>query len=282
MSRFLVAGQWQGSGAARAMRLVDGAEAIARELPSSATTVIEIPLEAGDAEDTGILRYSAIRLVRERLQLALATHDDTPIVIGGDCGVEYASIEHAARRGRVIVLWADAHADLNTATSSPSGAFHGMVLRSLIDAGIVAAADVLLLGVRDLDDAEAAFIDEAGITRVSAESVAEALTQRAAAARASDDEAALYVHIDLDVLDPSVFASVGFAAPFGLSLDEVTSAIDSARGVLPLCGAGLMEYAPARSPDADASGDSADENGGAETAADELSVILRILAALTR
>jgi len=285
-STFLVVPQWQGSGSSRAMRLADGAEAIRRDLPSAATRLIGVPLEAGDSEGTGILRYSSIRLVRERLERELAELDTTPIVIGGDCGVEYAGIEHAARAGRVVLLWADAHADLNTPETSPSKAFHGMVLRALIDAGVVAPADVLLLGVRDLDDAEAEFIETAGLPRVTPESVAAAVAERVAVARAEGVEAVLYVHVDLDVLDPSVFGGVGFPTPFGLALDELTSAVSAARGELALTGAGLTEFAPAPVRDtvpgdsAGAVDDNADDVSGA--AGDDLTVILRILAALSR
>lgn len=286
-STFLVVPQWQGSGSSRAMRLVDGAHAVRADLPSAATRLIDVPLEAGDSEGTGILRHSAIRIVRERLERSLAELDDTPIIIGGDCGVEYAGIEHAARAGRVIVLWADAHADLNTAETSPSKAFHGMVLRSLIDAGVVSARDVLLLGVRDLDDAEAQFIDASGMPRVQADEVGERLAERVAAAAADGVERpALYVHVDLDVLDPGVFGGVGFPAPFGLTLEQLTSAIGAARATLPLTGAGLTEFAPAPARD-DVPGDSAgatddDLDGDDGGAGDALTVILRILAALSR
>jgi len=270
-SSFVVVPQWQGSGSSRAMRLVDGAESIRQQLPSAATVEIDVPLEAGDAEGTGIVRYSSIRLVRERLQRQLAAGEGTPIVIGGDCGVEYGAIEHAARSGRVVLLWADAHGDLNTPASSPSGAFHGMVLRSLIDDGIVDAADVLLLGVRELDDAEADFIDERSMRRVSAVEVGEAVAERAAAARDAGVEPVLYAHVDLDVLDPAVFSGVGFATPFGLELDALTGAISAAREALPLVGAGLTEYAPAEVVTEDE-----------DSTSDDLSAILRILAALSR
>ncbi len=276
-SNFIVVPQWQGSGSSRAMRLVDGAESIRQQLPSGATHLVDVPLEAGDAEGTGIVRYSSIRLVRERVQRELAAHDGTPIVIGGDCGVEYGAIEHAARSGRVVLLWADAHADLNTAETSPSGAFHGMVLRSLIDDGIVDSSDVLLLGVRDLDDAEAEFIEQKSLSRLSVDEVGDAVAARAAAARDAGHEPVLYAHIDLDVLDPAVFAGVGFATPFGLELEPLTRAIAAARGALPLVGAGLMEYAPA-----DPSGHVSADDDGESPDSDDLSAILRILAALSR
>lgn len=282
-SSFLVVPQWQGSGSSRAMRLVDGAHAIRADLPSAATRLIDVPLEAGDSEGTGILRYSSIRLVRERLERELAELDGTPVIIGGDCGVEYAGIEHAARQGRVVLLWADAHADLNTAESSPSGAFHGMVLRALIDAGVVAPADVLLLGVRDLDETEAQFIDASSIPRIGPEEAGVRVAERAAAARAEGVEPVLYAHVDLDVLDPAVFGSVGFPAPFGLAVEQLTVALGAARTALPLGGAGLTEFAPAPERET-VPGDSAgatDEDGDAGTI-DALTVILRILAALSR
>jgi arginase len=282
-STFLVVPQWQGSGSSRAMRLVDGAHAIRADLPSAATRLIEVPLEAGDSEGTGILRYSSIRLVRERLERELAELDDMPIIIGGDCGVEYAGIEHAARAGRVILLWADAHADLNTAETSPSKAFHGMVLRSLVDAGVVDAADVLLLGMRDLDEAEAQFIESSGMPHVDPTEVGARVAERVATARADGVEPVLYAHVDLDVLDPAVFGGVGFPAPFGVSLEQLTTALGAARAELPLVGAGLTEFAPAPERET-VPGDSAgatDEDGDGGSA-DALTVILRILAALSR
>lgn len=264
-ARFLVVPQWQGSGSDRAMRLVEGAEAILADLPAAATERVEVPLEAGDHEGTGIHRWSSIRLVRERLERALADTEPPVVVVGGDCGVEYASIESVARRARPVVLWADAHADLNTPTSSPSGAFSGMVLRSLLDDGILAPENVLLLGVRDLDAAEEEAIDQLGIRRVSTDEVGDAVADRAA----DGPPATLYVHVDLDVLDPSEFSGVGFAVPFGIGLGELCDAVRSARAALELGGAGLCAYAPSGDVDS-------------EPAGDDSAAILRIIGAFTR
>ncbi len=260
-AHFVVVPQWQGSGAERAMRLVDGAEAIRGDLPSSATTTIEVPLEAGDAEGTGIHRFSSLRIVRERQTAALAALEGPAITIGGDCGVELAAVEHAARVGRLVLLWADAHADLNTPTSSPSGAFHGMVLRSIIDAGLVAPADVLLVGARDLDPAEEHAVEQLGIALVGLDEVGAAVAERAASGAE-----ALYAHVDLDVLDPSEFAGVGFPTPFGATAAELVAAIGAARAALPLAGAGVTEFAPA----------------SVEAASDDLPSILRVISALAR
>src|SRR6187431_364480 len=131
---FVVVPQWQGSGSSRAMRLVDGAEAIRGDLPSASTRVVEIPLEAGDAQGSGVHRLSSIELVRDRLVESLRNVTGPAITIGGDCGVELAAISHIGDRD-VAVVWFDAHPDLNTPESSPSSAFTGMVLRTLLGDG---------------------------------------------------------------------------------------------------------------------------------------------------
>ena len=76
----------------------------------------------------------------------------------------------------------------------------------------------------------------------------------------------MYLHIDLDVLDPAEFGSVGYPEPFGISLANLLALIAAAKAALPLAGAAVTEFAPA-SPDA---------------AADDIGSILRIIGALAR
>lgn len=258
------------------MRLIDGAEAIRGDLPSGSTAVVEIPLGAGDAVGTGVHRYSTLAVVRERLTMALDAIDetDTPVVIGGDCGVELAAVEHAAaaaraRGARLGLLWFDAHPDLNVPAGSPSGAFCGMVLRALLGdgaAGLVAVppvdpADVVLAGTRALDPDEAEYIEDAGIPVVAAEEVGEDLPALIAA-RGFDE---VYIHIDLDVLDPGEFDGLADPQPFGIGLAALTAAITGVLATTRLAGAGITMFAPS-SPDA---------------ATTDLPPILRILSALT-
>src|SRR5690606_26492970 len=133
MTRFLIVPQWQGSPAARAMLLVEGAQAIAGDLPRAATTVLDIPLEAGDALGTGVHRLSALQRIRGLVSEHMS--EDT-VVIGGDCGVTVAAL--AALPGGVddlALVWCDAHPDLHTPETSPSGAFSGMALRAALGEG---------------------------------------------------------------------------------------------------------------------------------------------------
>ena len=132
MTRFVVAPQWQGSPSARAMRLIDGADAIAGDLPRSALSRIDVPAEAGESLGSGIRRFSTLLRVRDTISAALGGSDDPAVVVGGDCSVAIPAVAHAAaRHPSLAVVWFDAHGDLHTTETSPSGALAGMALRVL-------------------------------------------------------------------------------------------------------------------------------------------------------
>ncbi len=89
-----------------------------------------------------------------------------PLVLGGCCCAHVGAVRGLRRRhGRLGVVWIDAHGDLNTPESSPSGNLWGMPLRMLLDAGDVAPEDVLLIGARNLDPPEEELVRAAGIRR---------------------------------------------------------------------------------------------------------------------
>src|SRR3954451_10857079 len=206
-AQFVVVPQWQGSGSSRAMRLIDGAEAIRGDLPSGATRSVEVPLGAGDAVATGVHRYSTLAVVRERTAQVLEAlpPDDVPVLVGGDCGVELAGVAHAVERARAAgrrlgLVWFDAHPDLHTPRTSDSGAFSGMVLRALLGDGVdgltgpdgLEPADVVLVGTRSVDGDEDGYVAERGLLLLPPDASAE---QVAAAADGWDD---VYIHVDLD------------------------------------------------------------------------------------
>jgi hypothetical protein len=142
-----------------------------------------------------------------------------PLVLGGCCCSHVGAVRAlAGRHGRVGVLWLDAHGDLNTPASSPSGNAWGMPLRMLLDAGDVAAADVILLGARNLDPPEEEFIEAAGIRR-----------------ELGDLPDAFYVALDCDVFEPGEL-DVFMPEPDGLRLDEAEQIL---AGLPTPVGAGL-------------------------------------------
>ena len=114
-----------------------------------------------------------------------------PLVLGGCCCAHVGAIRGlAARHGRLAVVWLDAHGDLNTPESSPSGNLWGMPLRTAIDEGSIRTDDVALVGARDLDPPERAYVAEHGIDDDLS--------------RALDGADAVYVALDLDVLEPGL------------------------------------------------------------------------------
>ncbi|GAT72744.1 arginase family protein [Microbacterium hydrocarbonoxydans] len=266
MVRFLVVPQWQGSPAARAMLLVDGATAIAGDLPRAATTVLDVPVEAGESLGTGVRRLSS--LLRTREEVAQHMTNDT-VVIGGDCSVTVAAL--AALPGGtedLAVVWFDAHPDMHTPETSPSGAFSGMALRAVLGEGEPQLAlspgipreRVVAVGMRNLDDAEVAQLDDLSRLSVSDLDRAEALAEAVVATGAKR----VWVHIDVDVLDPAELAGVSNPAPFGLAPAALSAAVRLLRERLPFAGATLAGFAP-RSP---------------ADAVDDLGALLRLVGAV--
>lgn len=273
---FLVVPQWQGSGSSRAMRLIDGAEAIRGDLPAAATHSVAVPAAAGEALGTGVQRYSSLALIRELAAAELAVLEAPVVTIGGDCASDLAAVQHAVASrpaGSVAVVWFDAHGDINSVSTSPSGAFHGMVVRALLGDGpdgLAATGDarlhheqLVLAGTRALDDGESAFVERMGIRVVDPGGFddPQALVRAVEATGAT----AVYLHVDLDVLDPSAIEGIGYPEPFGVTPEQLAGAIRALRARFELVGAAVTEFAP-ETPDA---------------AGRDLGVILRVLGSLT-
>ena len=155
---------------------------------------------------------------------------EVPLLLGGCCCSHIGVVEGlAARFERLGVIWLDAHGDLNTPESSPSGNDWGMPLRMLIDHGTVAAEDVVLWGARNLDPAETEFIAANGIGDDPAP-----VLERADA---------VYVALDLDVLAPGEMA-VFMPEPGGPSVDDVEQLLLRVRQSGKLAGLGFSGLAP--------------------------------------
>jgi len=183
------------------------------------------------------LDYPEVAVVEEETlaMQTLAVASDLaarPLVLGGCCCSHVGAVEGlAARHGRVAVLWLDAHGDLNTPETSPSGNDWGMPLRMLLDRGTIAAADVVLWGARNLDPPEVEFIAAAGIGDDPG-----VLLDR-------DDVEAVYVALDCDVFDPAELA-VFMPEPSGPSLAEVEQLLTRVRDSGKLVGVGFTGLAP--------------------------------------
>lgn len=277
---FLVMPEWQGSASSRAMLIADGAAVLREDLPQASRVDVPVPAHAGDALGTPVARLSSLVSARDAARQALAGHLGPAITLGGDCASTLAGVERAvAADPTVAVLWCDAHPDLQVPSTSPSGAAAGMALAHALGRGgedLNAAtptdpARVLLVGTREWDPEEAATVAELHLAT---------LAEGAGSGTAGSDPEAeppvvawlrevgatsLYVHVDLDVLDPAEFTSVHQAVPFGLTVQELTALIRAAVAHVPLMGAAICQFAPA-------------DPAAAE---EDAPTVLRLLAALT-
>ena len=126
--------------------------------------------------------------------LALAIDlPERPLVLGGCCCSHIGAVEAlAAPHGRIALVWFDAHGDLNTPESSPSGNLWGMPLRMILDSGAVDPPTTILLGARSLDPPEREYVASIGL-RTDAEELERAL----------DGMEGVYVALDVDSSSPA-------------------------------------------------------------------------------
>lgn len=163
-----------------------------------------------------------------------------PLVLGGDHSIAVGTVSGIAafaRRAnrRVGVLWIDAHGDINTPETSPSGNIHGMPLAALLGYGAselteiggwapkVDAANVALVGIRSLDSGEKKRLKETGVqvhtmSEIDRHGVPQVMKK--AIARVTDGTDFVHVSFDLDAVDPSVAPGVGTPVKGGLDYRE--------------------------------------------------------------
>jgi arginase len=165
---------------------------------------------------------------------AIATElPDRPLLLGGCCCAHVGAVEAlAARHGRISIVWLDAHGDLNTPETSPSGNVWGMPLRMLIDSGAVDAQDVALVGARNLDPPEQEFIARTGLP-----------TGAGAVERAVEGTEGTYVAFDADSVEPGEL-QVFMPEPDGLRLGDVERVFAAVHERSLVLGAGVTALAP--------------------------------------
>ena len=182
---------------------------------------------------------SVCRRARDLVEDALV-RGCMPLVLGGDHSIAIGSVAgvsrfHARRRERIGLIWVDAHSDMNTPETSPSGNVHGMplavlaghgprVLRSLADADpAVRPENVSMIGVRQIDAAEREVVKSSGVRVFTMSEVDERGIARCvdeAIERAGAGTAGFHLSYDLDSLDPMIAPGVGTPVAGGLTFRE--------------------------------------------------------------
>jgi arginase len=151
-----------------------------------------------------------------------------PIALGGCCCTHVGAATGVARRvNRLAVVWIDAHGDLNTPETSPSGNLWGMPFRMLLDGGTVSANDAALIGARSLDPPEVEFMQARGID--------DSLDRALAGVDAT------YVALDLDVLDPTE-VDVLIPEPDGPSAADIDALLRDIADRTTIAGMGVTGF----------------------------------------
>jgi arginase len=201
--------------------------------------------------------FSLYREVAVRARAA-RTSGALPIVLGGNCGVTLGAI--AADGADVGVLWLDAHGDFNTPETTASGFLDGMGLAALtgrcwrrMTAGIpgfhvVADANVVLAGARELDAPEEELLNESEVAvvrgpSIRAAGVAAALLPALDALR--ERVSRLHFHLDADVLDAKEARANHYAVDGGLTIAELAEVARVTASRFEIVSAAVTSYDPA-------------------------------------
>jgi arginase len=164
----------------------------------------------------------------EQTLLVASELPDRPLVLGGCCCSHIGAIEAlSAGEECLAVVWFDAHGDLNTPETSPSGNAWGMPLRIVIDDDAVEAKHVALVGARNLDPPEVEFIAASGVR-----------TGERAIEQALEGADAVYVAFDGDVVEPGELA-VFMSEPDGLRLAELEDSLRRIAATTRVAGLGF-------------------------------------------
>ena len=215
--------------------------------------VLEAPAGSWRAEIRTAFELAGLVLVAVREARAAGRF---PLVLAGNCGVSLGVV--AALGADTRVVWCDAHGDFNTPETTTGGFLDGMGLatlvgrcwsalaRGLLGAAPLAEEHVWLVGARDLDPMEATQLRASRVRRVLAAEVDESLARRIAGEAAG---APVYLHLDLDVMDPADGRVNQYAAPEGVRLPALLRFVGALAATSPPAALTLSAYDPAADAD---------------------------------
>jgi arginase len=216
-----------GPSAIRYARLKESLEKLGLTVVDHGNLRVPVPESATPAEQSA--KYlPLIRAVCDELAEAVAAiiaGGGFPLVLGGDHSIAMGTIAGIARaRGRAPgVIWVDAHGDINTPLTSPSGNVHGMPVHFALREHVVDPRRMAFIGLRDVDDGEKAAIRELGVKAFTMADV-----DRLGMSRVLDEALAIvaggpesvHVSFDMDGVDPQEAPGVGTPVRGGLTYRE--------------------------------------------------------------
>ncbi len=213
------------------------------------------PIEVGTT-------FELQREISNQVKLALA-NDEFPIILSGNCSSTVGDLAGFESKNRALI-WFDAHGDFNTPETTASGFLDGMALSIIVGhcwkslaqsiPGFRPLAEnrVAMVGSRDLDAGEELRLKDSQIKLVRYEQIQDSGTVETLNPlldKLSGSVEGVYLHIDLDVLNPD-FAPVNSYQPSeGLSPDQMQEIIESVAAKFPILGASISAYDPEMDPE---------------------------------
>ncbi|BFZ13678.1 hypothetical protein BsWGS_16717 [Bradybaena similaris] len=199
--------------------------------------------ERSDDPVNGIKNPEAVGAANEQLSKTVAKvlkEEKSVLTLGGDHSMGIGSIlGHAQVQPDLVVVWVDAHADINTPLTSSSGNIHGMPLSFLVRelqdyipklpgfewcSPCISIRDIVYIGLRDVDPAERAIIEKFGMYSYSMQEVDKygirEVVDRALKQIDPSGSRPIHVSFDVDAMDPTLTPSTGTPVAGGLSLRE--------------------------------------------------------------
>lgn len=187
-----------------------------------------------------------------------------PLVLGGDHSIAVGTVAGLSRayrekEAKIGVIWIDAHADMNTPETSPSGNVHGMPLACCIGQGPKELTDIFgfgpkvdphnvaIVGLRDVDRREVPYVRDAGIAAFTMREIDERGLRSVMAEaidRASDGTTGFHVSFDMDAVDPREAPGVGTPVRGGLTYREAHLAMEILCDCDKLAGMEIVEVNP--------------------------------------
>ena len=219
--------------------------------------------------------FQVVRALADMVRLAVE-NGRFPLVLAGNC---MSCVGTLAGMGvpRPGIIWLDGHGDFNTPETTESGLLDGMALATAVGRcwqnlasgvsgfGPVAEKNVILVGAREIDPAERFLLEKSQLTVIDCSTIKResgtALTKAIQKLRASTPR--VYLHVDLDVLDPTEARANQFAPAGGLSVEDVENVIRLTHEEISIGAAAITAYDP-----------SCDQNGNALKAGARLMSLL--------
>jgi len=233
-----------GPSAIRYARLREGLEALGIEqIFDHGNLTVPVP-ESHAAQAVKNAKYLPIilsvcdelsRLVEEAIR-----NGGFPIVLGGDHSIAIGTLAGVwrARRAQPGLIWIDAHGDINTPLTSPTGNVHGMPVSIALEELHISVERTVLVGLRDVDAPERARIKELGVRAFSMSEIdrigMERVMEETLAIVGGDGPRSVHVSFDMDGIDPREAPGVGTSVPGGLTYREAHLAMEmvASAGVL--------------------------------------------------